>query len=119
MIEKLGIGIDIVDIQKFKKLPYNSNKIFYKKVFHDSEINYCLKFKNPYEHFAGKFALKEAVKKSISKQIDFLDILTIHKSSKPLVYLKNKIYKFEVSITHDKDISVAIVISEKIGNDSK
>lgn len=114
MIEKLGIGIDIVDVQRFKKLPFSSNKIFYKKIFNDSEIKYCLKFKNPYEHFAGKFALKEATKKSISIQTDFLDIKTSHKLSKPIVCLKNNSHKFEVSISHDKNISIAIVISEKL-----
>ena len=63
MIE--GIGIDIVEIGRFKKIKYNSKPSFYKKLFRENEINYCLKFKNSYEHFAGKFALKESVKKRL------------------------------------------------------
>ena len=60
-----SIGIDIVNVSRFKKKPLNNNLDFYKKIFSDSEINYCKKFSSPYEHFAGKFALKEALIKSI------------------------------------------------------
>ena len=43
MLEKIGLGIDIVDINKFKKITYQSNKSFYDKIFTPSEIKYCLK----------------------------------------------------------------------------
>jgi len=117
MIEKFGIGIDIVDVNRFKKIPHTSKMKLYKKIFLTSEIKYCLKYKNPYEHFAGKFAIKEAVKKSIKEQISLLEIETSHSSSKPVVKLKttNKInYIFLASITHEKNYAVGIVISEKI-----
>ena len=61
----VGIGIDLVEINRFKERPYNANKSFYKKIFSEEEINYCLKFSDSYRHFAGKFALKEALIKSI------------------------------------------------------
>ena len=88
IIEKLGIGIDIVDVKRFEKVPYSSKSRFYQKIFLPSEIEYCLKYKNPYEHFAGKFAIKEAVKKSIPDNISLLDIETSHSNSKPLIKLK-------------------------------
>lgn len=110
--QTFGIGIDIVDIARFKKIPYKSNKNFYKKIFNTSEIEYCLKFKEPYKHFAGKFAIKEAVKKSISKQQHFLDIVTDHIKEKPTVKLEdNDGYSFLVSISHDGNMTVAVVIS--------
>ena len=71
MIESLGVGIDIVEVDRFKKKKYEKNKIFYKKIFVCSEINYCLKFKNSAERFAAKFAIKEAVIKSIFEKIHF------------------------------------------------
>ncbi|PIN84376.1 MAG: 4-phosphopantetheinyl transferase [Nitrosopumilales archaeon CG11_big_fil_rev_8_21_14_0_20_33_24] len=117
MIEKLGIGIDITDIDQFKKIPYSSKPNFYKKIFLPSEIKYCLKYKNPYEHFAGKFALKEAVKKAINARISMLDIETSHSNSKPIVKLRGKWkkkYKFLTSISHEKKFAVGIIISEKI-----
>lgn len=117
MIEKLGIGIDIIDVDKFTKIPYLAKPIFYKKIFLPSEIKYCLKYKNPYQHFAGKFALKEAVKKSIGERILMLDIETSHSNSKPIVKLRGKWqkkYQFLASISHEKKFAVGIVLSEKI-----
>ena len=113
MIE--GIGVDIVEIGRFKKIKYNSKPSFYKKLFRENEINYCLKFKNPYEHFAGKFALKEAVQKSIDENLVFKKIETFHYDSKPIVRLENSKNKYEfiVSISHEDEFAIAIVISEK------
>ena len=117
MIEKLGIGIDIVDVGQFEKIPYLSKPGFYEKFFLNSEIKYCLKYKNPSEHFAGKFAIKEAVKKSINEKISLLDIETSHSDSKPYVKLRGKNvtkYKFLTSISHEKKFAIGLVISEKI-----
>ena len=117
MIEKLGIGIDITDVDQFKKISYLEKPNFYKKIFLPSEIKYCLKYKNPSEHFAGKFALKEAVKKAINEHVSMLDIETSHSNSKPVVKLRGKWkkkYKFLASISHEKKFAVGIVISEKL-----
>ena len=114
MLENIGIGIDISDVEKFRQIPYKSKPGFYKKIFTQSEIRYCLKFKNYYEHFAGKFAIKEAVKKSIPDRISMLDIETYHKTSKPHVKIKklNGKYSFSVSVSHENNLSIAIVLSE-------
>ena len=117
MIESSGVGIDIIEVDRFKKKKYEKNKIFYKKIFVCSEINYCLKFKNSAERFAAKFAIKEAVIKSISEKIHFIDIEIIYKNAKPGIKLRNSLqkkYNFLVSVSHEKDFAVAIVISEKI-----
>ena len=111
-MEISNVGIDIVDIERFRKKEYNKNKIFYEKIFSESEIQYCLSFKNNSEHFAGKFAIKEAVKKSIKENIGFREILTDQKKSKPHVVLKKKLsYRFLVSVSHEKDYAIAMVIA--------
>ena len=46
MLDKFGIGIDMIKTSRFKNQPYLSNKDFYKKIFFGSEIKYCLKYKN-------------------------------------------------------------------------
>ena len=118
MIEKLGIGIDVVDIKQFEKIPYSSKPKFYKKIFLESEIKYCLKYKNSSEHFGGKFAIKEAVIKSIPEQISLLDIETFHLNSKPKVKLRGNIgrkYVFLVSVSHQKKYAIGVVVSERIG----
>ena len=116
MIKNLGIGIDIIEVSRFRKKQYEENKNFYKKIFVKSEINYCLKFKNSAERFAGKFAIKEAVIKSIDKKIRFSEIETSHLKSKPIVRIKKsrEKYNFIASLSHENDFAVAVVISERI-----
>lgn len=116
MIEKIGIGIDITYISDFKKIPYEEKFGLYENIFQPSEIKYCLKYNDPYPHFAGKFALKEAVKKSINEKIHILKIETLYKQSKPIINILNteKKYIFRTSISHEKDYAIAIAISELI-----
>ena len=115
MLEKLGVGIDIIEIKRFLNKPYETNLDFYKKIFHESEISCCLERKNFAECFAGKFAIKESVIKSIPKKITFLDILIDYSDSKPVVTLINdSSFSFLVSLTHEKLYAVSVVISEKL-----
>ena len=113
--QKFGIGIDITNIQKFKKLPFAENFFLYKKIFTESEIKYCLKFKHPFSHFAGKFAVKEATKKSLNHNISMKNIKTSHSNSKPTISITTlKNYSFLVSLSHEDDMAIAVVISLKL-----
>ena len=116
-LENFGIGIDIVEIERFRKKNYKKNKNFYKKIFFKSEIDYCLKFKDTYPHFAGKFAIKESVIKSIPDKITFLDIKTSNSKPGPVISLVGKSakkYSFLASISHEKEYAIAVVISLKL-----
>lgn len=114
-MKKSGIGVDVVDIERFKKLPYKTNKSFYSRIFSKSEIRYCLTHKNSSQHFAGKFAIKEAVKKAIPDKIRMTDIVTLYKNSKPQIMLQKKLsYDFLVSVSHDSNVAVAVVIAQEI-----
>ena len=120
MNKDIGVGIDIVDVEQFRCIPFKSKSGFYRKIFNPSEIKYCLRYKNPYEHFAGKFAVKEAVKKSIPDKVTMLDIETYHVRSKPNVKLKKKLhtkYSFSVSVSHEKNLAIAVVISSVLKRD--
>lgn len=115
MLERLGIGIDIVDVKRFSNKPYKTNLNFYKKIFHESEITCCLERKNSAECFAGKFTIKESTIKSIPKKITFLDILIDYSNSKPTVTLiDDSSFSFLVSLTHERLYAVSVVISEKL-----
>ncbi len=116
MIENFGIGIDISSIEKFRNKSFYENEIFYRKIFSEQEIQYCLKFKNYYEKFAGKFALKEALIKSINQEIELLKIETTHLNSKPTVKINNdsQNFRFLASLSHENGFAVAVVISEVI-----
>jgi|TARA_B100001540_G_scaffold110967_1_gene99513 holo-[acyl-carrier-protein] synthase len=115
MLQKFGIGTDIVKTERFQNKPYSRHKRFYEKIFLDSEIEYCLKHKNNAVHFSGKFAMKESVKKSINKNIDFLDIETYYSDAKPKIKLKNnQNFEFLVSLSHENEFAIATVVSENI-----
>ena len=117
MTQKIGIGIDIVDVSRFRKKAIKKNLSFYRKILSESEIKYCIKFKSPYEHFAGKFAVKESVIKSIPDKISFLDIKTSNSKHGPIVSIIGKLakkYSFLVSISHEKEYAIAAVISFKL-----
>lgn len=114
MIEGMGVGIDIINVNRFRNMPFPKKISFYKKIFHENEINYCLKFKDPYTHFAGKFAIKESVIKSIKTKESVLKIITGHQNKKPVVTINgNDDYTFSASITHEKDYAIGIVIAKK------
>ena len=117
MTQKIGIGIDIVNVNRFRKKKFKKNLNFYRKILFESEIKYCTKFKSPYEHFAAKFAIKESVIKSIPDKTSFLDIQTSHSKYGPTIRLlgkKAKKYSFLCSISHEKKFAIAVVISSRI-----
>ena len=113
MIEKFGIGIDVVSVERFSSKEFSKNTEFYEKIFTQNEITYCTKFKNPYPHFAGKFALKEAVIKALNEKLDLLNIETFHENDKPCVKLKNHENSFSLSsITHENTVAIAVFLIE-------
>jgi holo-[acyl-carrier protein] synthase len=62
----LGIGIDIIEIKRIKKSVDRFGDRFLKKIYTAIELEYCLKKKNKYQHFAARFAAKEAIYKALS-----------------------------------------------------
>ena len=115
LLENIGVGTDIVEVKRFRNKEFKKNQSFYTKIFTKSETEYCKKFKDPYLHFAGKFALKEALIKSIDRKIRFSEIETSHLKSKPIVRIKKsgEKYNFIASLSHENDLAVAVVISER------
>ena len=108
----ITIGIDIVDVKRFRKIPFKKMNDFYKKNFNSNEIKYCNKFKDPYPHFAGKFALKESFLKAIRKPIPMKKINTKHGNlGEPIINCSSiKCKKIEASISHDKNYAIANVV---------
>jgi holo-[acyl-carrier protein] synthase len=60
----VGLGVDIQDITPFAALSFAANRAFYERVFSEHECAYCLSCADPAEHFAARFAAKEAVVKA-------------------------------------------------------
>lgn len=66
---KITVGTDIIEVARIKKALLE-NKMFASTVFTENEIKYCESKKNSkYEHYAARFAAKEAIFKAISKYL--------------------------------------------------
>lgn len=121
-----GVGIDIVNIIRFKSI-LNKNNIFKQRIFSKSEINYCQKKKNKISCLAMRYAAKEAFSKAlgtgISNGISFKEIeVKNNKIGKPNINIKGKSklivkkilkknsFKSFVSLSDDKPCAIAIVV---------
>jgi len=120
MNEHLDIGIDIVPISKIEDL-FSKYKDFLTEVYTKKEIAYCSGKKNSNQHFAVRFAAKEAVLKALGsglgKGIEWTDVEILSTNSgKPRVYLygkvkeiahKRKIEEIAISLSHCEAYAVA------------
>jgi holo-[acyl-carrier protein] synthase len=61
----LGIGTDIVECVRIGQMIERHGELFLQRVFTDGEIRYCQERKQAMQHFAGRWAAKEAILKAI------------------------------------------------------
>ncbi len=119
---KISCGTDIIEVDRVRTSIENVGEKFLKKVFTDNEIRYCESKKTQkYQHYAGRFAAKEAVFKAISRQLEdkysvcWKDIEVENDSQgRPSVNLFNvdmkKIENIDISISHCKSYATANVV---------
>ena len=108
-----GIGVDIEDVQRFRARPFQTNKTFYKKIFTEQEISYCLKHKDPYPHFTARFCAKEATVKALGRVIDYTYIEienNVHTGAPKLCIRKNEKMSNLISISHTRKEAIAFVL---------
>ena len=117
-----GVGIDIIEIKRIKGAIEKFGERFFNRILTDKEIAYCKSFVKPFQHFAGRFASKEAYSKSIgtgiSKEFSWKDIEIINdERGKPYIhhlveneFSKNKYY---ISISHTDEYATAVVVCEE------
>jgi len=123
----LGVGVDIVEIERVERILANYGLRFIERVFTQEEAEYaCGSDVKKGERFAGRFAVKEAVMKVLgtgkSGGILWKEIETVSgRRGKPELFLhgaaKEKsinmgIRSLHVSISHDGGKAIAFVIGE-------
>jgi holo-[acyl-carrier protein] synthase len=64
-MEILGIGTDIVECPRIGRMIEQHGELFLRRVYTEREIRYCQARKHAIEHFAGRWAAKEAILKAI------------------------------------------------------
>jgi len=63
-MEIVGIGSDIVECVRIRRMIAQHGELFLRRVYTDREIRYCQSRRYAAEHFAGRWAAKEAVLKA-------------------------------------------------------
>lgn len=107
---KIAVGCDIVNLNRFRKTVTAGGQNFLERVFTPQE----LKNKDPV-HLAGIFAAKEAVVKALKLNPDDWKKMEIvyQKNGKPILKLMNeKNFKTaDLSISHDGDYAIAVFVA--------
>jgi len=91
----IGLGADIVDVDRIRGVLDRQGDRFLNRVFTDEERAYCFGMKHPHKHLAARFAAKEAVSKAfttgIGAELGWKSISVYHGERKePLVRLDEK-----------------------------
>ncbi|ULQ51486.1 holo-ACP synthase [Flavihumibacter fluvii] len=121
----LGTGIDIVEVHRIAE-KIAKGQGFREMVFSSSEIAYCEKQGHPEQHYAARFAAKEALFKALGSGwlngTAFDEIEIAHDAKgQPNLQLKGQtaetlakfqISRIHVSLSHQASMATAIVILE-------
>ena len=112
--KQFGVGVDIIEVKRVETL-IKKNTRFLTRVFTETEISYCSSKANQYQHFAARFAAKEAFFKALGRKIPWTDVgIKNLPSGKPVLEIQSDINlsyrKAEVSISHLKEYAIAAVI---------
>jgi len=115
-------GIDIVKINRIQEIIEDKNDSFLTRVFSDEEVSYCEKKVNKYQHYAARFAAKEAFLKALhttSPSVSYKDITVIKDGDVPKIKIcptKEALItnaSISISIAHEKEYAVAVVVMDK------
>lgn len=122
----VGLGIDVAEVKRIQAVIEAQGERFLRRVYTLDEVAYCEKFKNKYERYAGRFAVKEAAMKALgtgwSHGVRWVDVEVVRvKGGRPTLALKGEAKKIAdalgvknivVSITHTSEQAFAQVIFE-------
>lgn len=118
------IGNDIIEVERVESSIQKLGESFLNRVFTTAEIEYCeSKNKMKYQHYAARFAGKEAIFKAISEflenkyEIGWKDIEILNDNKgKPFVSFKKKELsniEVDLSLSHLKEYAIATAIARK------
>lgn len=122
-----GSGVDIIEIERVRRAFARWNGCFSERVFTAREIAYCQDKRDPYPHFAARFAAKEALIKAMASRsfrrirLREIEICADDGRERPQVKLTGGaadlaatlgIERILVSLSHSRRYAVANVILE-------
>ncbi len=116
-----GIGTDILEISRFKKVMDKHPERFLIRIFSPDEQKYCQKYKDSISRLAARFSAKEAIAKALGSGIGvnlaFKDMIIERNSNgKPTVRFSKRAQKkfqnpnVEISLSHCQKYVTATAI---------
>ena len=124
---RVSCGTDIIEIERIKESIEKSGDSFLNRVFTKKEIEYCeSKKKQKYQHYAARFAAKEAAFKALSWKLNdkysvsWKDFeLVNNKQGRPELNIiginLEDVENIDVSISHCKEYAIAnVTVLEEI-----
>jgi holo-[acyl-carrier protein] synthase len=119
-----GIGVDILEIQRIQRSIDSLGEAFLEKIFTPEEIQYCTGKHRAAQHFAARFAAKEAVSKALATgwrgDFSWKDIEVMNDAlGQPHITLYGSLKKtlanasICVSLSHSESHVVAMVLIEE------
>jgi holo-[acyl-carrier protein] synthase len=115
----LRVGVDLIEIERIRRA-LERHPGFRERCFTSDEIAYCDSKANPAQHYAGRFAGKEAVGKALGSGVYFTwKEIEIHGRPKPGVVLHGRTKAFaekvgagsiDLSMTHSRELAAAICV---------
>lgn len=116
---QIKTGVDIIEVDRVQEAIENQGEKFLEKVYTKNEIEYCSNSgKMTYQHYAARFAAKEAIFKAISELIpknedDILNKIEItnEQAGKPYANIDrlniDNIESMDLSLSHIKNYAIA------------
>ena len=125
MSEILGLGTDILEIERIRKSISEHGEKFLNRLFSEKERLYCDKHQDPTPHYAARFAGKEAVVKALGtgfgQEVSWQDIEIIKDAKgKPCVHFSPKLQlalsspTVIISLSHEKHYVTATALWLKV-----
>jgi holo-[acyl-carrier protein] synthase len=120
----IGIGTDIIECVRIAKMIEKHGETFLGRVYTAREIQYCSTRRAATQHYAGRWAAKEAVLKVLgtgwAKGIQWTDIEIVNEvSGAPKIRLANRaaeialnlrIREVQISISHCRAYATAFAV---------
>ncbi len=112
----IGVGIDLVEVNRFVRLDRKRDRAFLSRVFTLAELRYCFSRANTGQHLAARFAAKEAVKKAFHgvgvHRVSCRDIeITNDAHGAPTVRLASIAqWQVRLSMSHTTDSAAAVAL---------
>lgn len=117
------MGVDIESVERIRAAVARFGKRFLQRIYTQSELDYCMKKRDPYPHLAARFAAKEAAVKAFAPLMKTytrnFEIVATENAPRLLERGAGKLpsYKTTLSLSHTNHSVVAAVIVYRCGDE--